>query len=152
MQVRTFKAQDAEGVKSLILGILAQEYPFDQSAYSDSDINDIAGVYGGKGDTFFVLDDGKGHIIGTAGVKQDAEGSALLRRLFVHKNERKKGYGGQLINKALEFCKRSKYKYVVFRTTGRMKDAIELCKKRGFKQAEELDLGGFTIYKFVLEI
>jgi hypothetical protein len=33
-----------------------------------------------------------------------------------------------------------------------MKDAIALCKSRGFKQSEEIDLGGFTIHKFVLDV
>ena len=53
---------------------------------------------------------------------------------------------------ALRFCKDKGYSSIVFRTTNRMTQAIELCKKKGFKKEEEADLQGFQIYKFVREI
>jgi len=151
MQVRAFKKEDSEEIKDLILSILTKEYPFDKSAYSDSDLFDLYGTYSGKKDNFFVLED-NGKIIGTVGIKQDAEDTALLRRLFVVAGQRKKGYGKLLVDKALVFCKDKDYGRIVFRTTNRMTQAIELCMKRGFKKAEEIDLEGFQIYKFVLEL
>jgi len=152
MQIRAYKLDDSEGVKNLILGILSEEYPFDKAAYSDSDINDISGVYGGTGDAFVVLEDKSHNVVGTIGIKKESDNSALVRRLFLDKEHRKKGYGGQLLDAAIEICKKKQYKYLVFRATGRMKAAMELCKKRGFKQEEELDLGGFTIHKLILEL
>ena len=151
MEIRLYRKQDAQGVKNLILGILAEEYPFDRSAYSDSDINDISGVYGSNQDAFFVLDDEQ-TVIGTVGVKHEGDDSVLLRRLYLDKRYRQKGYGSRLINTAIDFCKKKKYKYMIFRATGRMTDAINLCKKRGFETTEELDMGGFTIHKLVLEL
>lgn len=150
MHVRAFKNEDAEQVKELILSILTKEYPFDRSAYSDSDLYDLKNTYGGKKDIFFVLEEGE-KIIGTAGIKEDSQEVALLRRLFVDTSFRGKGYGNMLIDKALEFCKEKKFKRVVFSTTNRMVGAIELCKKKGFKKAEEADLQGFQIYKFIRE-
>ncbi len=100
---------------------------------------------------FFILEDG-GEIVGTVGIKEDSEGVALLRRLFLLSEHRGKGYGALLMAEAMKFCKDKGYSQLVFRTTNRMEQAIQLCKKKGFKKAEEADLQGFKIYKFVLNL
>ena len=151
MKVRKLQQEDSEAVKDLILAVLTKEYPFDKSAYSDSDLYDLAGTYSGPRDNFFVLED-NGKIVGTVGVKEDSERIALLRRLFVDSHYRGKGYGALLISEAIRFCKEKEYSSMVFRTTNRMTQAIELCKKNGFKKAEEVDLEGFQIYRFVLNL
>lgn len=144
--LRSFKKEDALGVKELILSILTKEYPFDKSVYSDSDLSQISEVYGGKRDAFFVIDEA-GQIVGTVGVKEESPSEALLRRFFVDVKHRKKGYGTALVEKALGFCRDKNYKRVYFRCTDRMKDAMQLCMKHGFKQVESLEVGGFRIHK-----
>lgn len=151
MQIRTLTKDDQDGARELILSILTKEYPFDRSAYADSDLYDLLGTYNGPRDTFLVLEDG-GQIIGTVGIKEESAELALLRRLFVNPTHRRKGYGQKLMNQALSFCKENGYDRIVFRTTSRMVQAIELCRKRGFNKDEEIDLQGFKIYKFVREI
>ena len=80
--LREFKKDDAGSVRELILGILAKEYPFDKSAYSDSDIEKISQSYGGAKDAFFVIDEDS-QIAGTVGVKMETGEDALLRaRIF----------------------------------------------------------------------
>lgn len=151
MQIRKFAEPDGAKVKELILSILEKEYPFDRAAYSNTDLENIGATYGGPQDTFFVIEkDNK--IIATAGIKEDTRGTALLRRVFVDPNERQKGYGSKLLDEAIKFCKEAGYKQLVFRATGKMINAIELCKKKNFKETEKLDLGGFFIYKFVLDL
>ncbi|MBI4335334.1 MAG: GNAT family N-acetyltransferase [Candidatus Omnitrophica bacterium] len=151
MVIRKFVDGDGPKVKALILSILESEYPFDRKAYSDTDLDNISGAYGGIRDTFFVAEK-EGEIIATAGIKEDAKDSALLRRVFVNPNQRRKGYGALLLGEAIKFCKDRGYKELVFRTTGKMTQAIELCKKKGFTEIEKLDLGGFFIHKFVLNL
>jgi len=151
MSVKKYRSDDESQVKSLILSILAKEYPFDKSAYDDSDINNVAGVYGGKGCVFYVARDGS-EIAGTVGIKNDAEKTALLRRLFVSEAHRQKGFGALLLKKAIEFCRKNKYEELVFRATDRMKDAIKLCKKFGFVETESLPISGFHIHKLLLKL
>jgi len=148
MDVRAYRASDSVGVKNLILSVLEKEYPFDRSAYKDTDIHDISGTYGGRGNSFFVIEK-DGEVLGTVGIKRDSTHSALLRRLFVGESSRKKGYGTMLVKTAIDFCKDKKYAEMVFRATDRMMPAIALCKKHGFKQKESLDLGGFHIHTFI---
>ena len=100
--LRSFASKDSAGVKSLILEILTKEYPLDKAAYSDSDLDKIGEVYGGKRNTFFVVED-SGRIVATAGIKEDSKDEALLRRLFVDSKHRKLGYGTELLKKAVEF-------------------------------------------------
>lgn len=151
MQVRAYEPKDSSGVKNLIFAILEKEYPFDRSAYRDSDINDISGIYSGEGNTFFVIED-HGKITGTVGIKMDTPESALLRRLFVDEKYRKQGIGTALISKAIEFCKAKKYKEMIFRATDRMSDAMKLCKKNGFEEKDNLEVSGFHIHRFSLKL
>ena len=143
--LRNFRNEDANGVKELILGILAKEYPFDKSAYSDSDLDKVGQTYGGPKDSFFVIEE-EGHIVGTVGVKEEAGDDALLRRLFVDLEHRKRGYGTELLAKAMSFCREKGYKKISFRCTGRMADAMNLCLRKGFKEKEKLDVSGFKIH------
>jgi N-acetylglutamate synthase and related acetyltransferases len=149
--LRVFSKNDAAGVKELILSILTKEYPFDKNAYSDSDLSRIDEVYGGKKDSFMIIEDG-GNVVGTVGVKEDSEEGALLRRLFVDIKHRKLGYGTELLNKAIEFCKEKGYKTIAFRCTDRMKDAMNLCLGKGFKEVEALDVAGFKIHNLEFKI
>ena len=145
-KLRDFASKDAQGVKDLILEILAKEYPFDKGAYSDSDLDKIVEIYGGRRNAFFVIDD-SGIIVGSAGVKEDSKDEALLRRLFVHPKHRKLGYGTELLKKAVEFCENHGYKKIYFRCTDRMADAMKICLKNGFNESENLEVGGFHIHK-----
>ncbi|MDD5421926.1 MAG: GNAT family N-acetyltransferase [Candidatus Omnitrophota bacterium] len=149
--LRQFTKEDAKGVKDLILTILAKEYPFDKSAYSDSDLERIGETYGGERDSFFVIDDG-GEVVGTVGIKQESKDEALLRRLFVDPKRRKLGYGTQLLSSAIDFCRQNGYKSIYFRCTDRMADAMKLCLKKGFKETEKLEVGGFRIHKLELSL
>lgn len=149
--LRMFSKKDANGVKDLILSILEKEYPFDKNAYSDSDLYRIDEVYGGKKDSFMVIEE-DGDIVGTVGIKEDSPESALLRRLFVDLKHRRKGYGSELLNKAIEFCKEKNYKRIAFRCTDRMKDAMNLCLSKGFKEIEALDISGFKIHNLEFKI
>ena len=144
--LRRFRDDDAKSVKELILGILAKEYPFDKSAYSDSDLDKIGQTYGGSRDTFFVVDEDK-EVVGSVGIKEDSKDEALLRRLFVDIKHRKRGYGTELLERAVKFCKEQGYKRIYFRCTDRMSDAMKLCLKKGFKETEKLEVSGFKIHK-----
>lgn len=148
-KLRRFKTEDSEGVKNLILTILTKEYPFDRSAYSDSDLDRIHETYGGPKESFFVIEE-NGGIAGTAGIKEDSTENALLRRLFVDPKHRKKGYGTSLLDRAVNFAKEKDYKKIYFRCTDRMADAMRLCLSKGFKEKDSFEMGGFKIH--ILEL
>ena len=149
--LRGFEKKDSKGVKELILSVLSNEYPFDRSAYSDSDLEKIPETYGGPNDAFFVIEE-LGEMVGTVGVKEESKEDALLRRLFVDLKHRRRGYGTQLLTEAIGFCREKGYRRMIFRCTDRMADAMNLCIKNGFQEAEKLEVGGFRIHRLELAL
>ena len=147
--LRRFRPDDAQGVKNLILTILTKEYPYDRSAYSDSDLDKIAETYSGPKDSFLVVEE-NGEIVGTVGVKEDSAEDALLRRLFVDPKHRKHGYGSGLLEAAVKFAKDKGYKRIFFRCTDRMGAAMKLCISKGFKEKDSLEVSGFKIHRLEL--
>ncbi|MCD6093982.1 MAG: GNAT family N-acetyltransferase [Candidatus Omnitrophica bacterium] len=139
MHIRRFRAQDNQKVKRFINSILKKEFPGLASVYSENDLKDIKRHYSGKREGFFVaIDNDK--IIGTGGIKEDdkVENKALLRRIFIHPNYRRKGYGLKILDKAIEFCKAQGYSTIIFRSTSKMSAANNLVRKRGFVEREHL--------------
>ncbi len=149
MQIRPIQSKDEKQVKKLISDILSKEFEFGHSAYSYGDLDSIDKVYGGKREGFFALEE-KGKIAGTVGVKEESKKTAIIRRLFVDPSFRRKGYGSLLLDRALDFCKEKDYHEAVFHAVTSMKNAIDLCRSRGFKEKEELVLGGVDVTRFVL--
>lgn len=149
--LRRYEKRDMKEVRDLIISILAQEYPVDKSAYSESDLDKIDTVYGGEREIFIVIEVG-GHIVGTVGVKEDSKTDALVRRLFVDSRYRGKGFGSMLVKEAVEFARGHGYKKLIFRCTDKMKEAMNLCLSKGFKEYERLPMGGFNIHMLALDI
>ena len=151
MQIRKFQEKDALPVKELVNSILFKEFSLSSKAYQIDDVDSISKAYNGPRDIFYVIDEGN-KIVGTAGVKEDTKQAALLRRVYVHSGYRGKGIGSMLMNSAIDFCRQSGYKQVVFRSTNQMQDAINLCLRKGFKEEERLNLGDVQVIKFVLKL
>lgn len=145
MQIRKVRAGDAPQVQSLINSIMDTELASARNKYSCFDLDDPVRYYSGKKDIFLVAEkDGK--VIGTVAIKEDAPDTALLRRVFVHKDFRGQGYGEKLLNKAMEFCFAHDYHTVNFRGTDQMQGALKLCMKQGFQKQEVAGAPDFQMF------
>jgi len=151
MEIRCFTKNDAAKVKALVVSVLKEEFPDAQAAYPVQDLDNISAVYGGQRERFYVIEDGN-DIVATVGVKEDSKLSALLRRLFVNSKYRGRGLGSKLVDAAIKFCKEEGYHELVLRSTHQMKQANDLCKKKGFKVEADLNFGGVEILKYVLKL
>ncbi len=138
MYIRSFSRTDTPGVKSLISSIMQREYPGEEKAYQYNDLDNITDAYGCLREKFLIAHEDK-DVIGTAGIKEDSDTTALLRRLFVHPSHRGRQIGSMLVDTALDFCKMNGYKTVVFRATSKMQAAIKLLEsKKGFSEKERV--------------
>lgn len=151
IMVRRFALGDAAPVIELITQIMSQEFGEAKAAYPTEDIQNIQTSYGALGEAFLVASD-EDKIVGTIGVKKEDDRVALMRRLFVASAYRRRNIGRQLIENAVQFCGEVGYQEVVFKTTSKMVQAIELCKKCGFVQRAKLQLGPIELLKFSLPI
>ena len=144
MKIRPIQPDDAKDVKSLISNIMIDEFSNEIIAYTYDDLDNLAEHYGGKREIFLIAEK-NGKIIGTVAIKEDGDRMALLRRIFVHKDYRGKGYGAKLLAKVMEFCFEHNYKTVTFRGTDKMQTALQLCLKNGFKKSNISELGDFQL-------
>ena len=144
INVRRIQSTDTEHVKSLISGIMDKEFAKVRHAYQYHDLDDPCGHYAGPRQIFLVAEkDGK--LVGTAAIKEENADTALLRRIFVHKDYRGKGFGEKLLSKAVEFCFENNYKTVKFRGTDKMQEALQLCVRNGFEKEDVKQDGDFNI-------
>ena len=143
--IRKICACDTPQVKQLIRGILDKEFITERQAYSGPDLDDPVRYYGGRKDVFLVAEK-DGAIIGTVAIKADTPDTALLRRIFLSKAFRGKGYGEKLLQKALAFCFEQQYQNVTFRGTATMQAALQLCLKEGFKETDVAEMNKFKMH------
>ena len=151
IKVREYQDADKDEVYSLILSIMEQEFEDIPASVYLEDIGDIINVYGGERDHFYVCEK-DGRIIATVGLKEDDEENALLRRLFVNPHFRGTGLGSELVKKALQFCKKHKYKKVFFSGNIKMNKVRTLLKKQGFKEDETILSINVGIFKLSYDL
>ena len=149
--IRRFASEDQDQIRDLISGIMNEEYTEAAPAYPTTDIDNIPAAYGGLGEAFFVATQ-DGRIIGTVAIKKEDDRIALLRRLFVSPDHRKKQIGIKLIDHALQFCGDVGYREIVFKTTSQMVSAVKVCEKKGFVQRAKINLGSLELLKFSLSL
>ncbi|MCK5706751.1 MAG: GNAT family N-acetyltransferase [Candidatus Aureabacteria bacterium] len=151
LKVRKIQKKDEQAVRDLIDSIMHNEFLNDKKHYSTDDLKNITEYYSGEKDYFFVAEI-DGEIIGTCAIKQDDDKTALLRRIFLHPHFRNKGYGLVLIETAVDFCRKHGYVNLAFRGSSRMERALNVCKKKGFKEKEKIELGDISVFIYNLSL
>lgn len=147
--IRKCHESDQKEVRDLIVRIMAKEFPKEAATFPVEDLENIASSYGKLGEAFFVAVS-NGRVVGSVAVKQEDERTALLRRLFVASDFRRKKIGSQLIDRAVQFCREVGYHELIFKTTSAMENAVQLCEKKGFVPKARLELGPVRLLKFAL--
>ena len=136
MIIKTFLKSQTDEVKDLVLSVL-NEQGFEFDPNKDLDLDDIDRYYLQSGGVFYVaLVDGK--IIGTSAVRRIDDERCEIKRIYVRKKYRGRGFGKDLFLKSLEFARRN-YSAVVLKTDVKLTDAIGLYLKNGFSVVKEED-------------
>ena len=151
MTIRSWNQSDCPQIVELVETILKREFPQAQSAYPMEDLKDLAKSYGGADDAFLVAEEAE-RVIGTCGVKADGSKTAILRRLFVLSEHRGKGVGRGLLQAALSFCRKKKFREVIIRTSDAMQRAVHMCRAAGFEPDGDWSLGGVTLVRYRLKL
>ena len=125
MIIRNYKNKDKEQVKSLIKGVLKEIFGTAENLEDLDNIN--------KNFQLFLVAEDNGEIIGTLGIKN--EGDARISRMYVKKEDRRRGVGRALMEKALSYCE-GKFKRIFLTTYLRM-DSRDFYKKFCFKVYKE---------------
>ena len=142
MIVEIFSGQKKAQVQKLVLGVLA-EHGFEYDPKKDSDLEDIEGYYQGKGSGVFYTGMMDGKIVGTSAVRRIDDDRCEIKRIYVKKEYRGKGYGKMLFLYALEFGKEN-YHVVELKTDSSLDIAIGMYLKYGFSVVREDEEAGIV--------
>ncbi|MCK5660146.1 MAG: GNAT family N-acetyltransferase [Methanosarcinales archaeon] len=130
-------------IQKLVLGVL-EEHGFEYDPKKDSDLEDIEGYYlQGKGSGVFYTGMVDGEIVGTSAVRQVDDKRCEIKRIYVKKEYRGKGYGKKLFLCALEFAKEN-YHVIELKTDSTLDIAIGMYLKYGFFVVREDEEAGIV--------
>ncbi len=129
MIIQRYDDSRKKEVCEVVLGVL-MEHGFEPDRLKDADLNDINDYYFGSGGVFFVgIVDGK--VVGTAGVRKLDGNLCEIRRIYLKKAFRSKGYGKQLFGTALDFAENN-CSGAFLKTDSILTKAIDMYLKHGF--------------------
>lgn len=136
MIIYTFSRYRTDEAKEFVLSVL-KEQGFEYDPTKDFDLDNISGYYMQSGGVFYIgIVDGK--IIGTSAVRKINHEQCEIKRIYVMKEFRGRGYGRDLFLKAVEFA-RENYSITVLKTDAKLTDAIGLYLENGFSVVNEKD-------------
>lgn len=133
MNIRKATNTDREQIQILVFDVL-KEFALDTDRESiDKDLYDIDLHYTLSGGYFGVAEI-SGHIIATLGLLRLDDSNCELRKMYISKNERGKGFGRELLTFSLEKARDLGFRRVVLETATPLVQAIALYKKFGFRE------------------
>ncbi|MDQ4121620.1 MAG: GNAT family N-acetyltransferase [Acidobacteriota bacterium] len=136
----TFRAatnRDAEKIKEIVFGVLHEYGLKHDSSGTDADLNDIEASYIKRGGLFEVLETPAGEIVGTVGLYPITQETVELRKMYFAKEIRGLGLGKKTLQRMIERAAELDFKRIYLETNSRLKEAIGLYQKFGFKETDE---------------
>jgi len=132
LQIRPATNADGPAVRDLVFGVL-REYGLEPSPCStDLDLFDLEGHYAGRGGRFDVLVDAEGHIRGTFGLYPTDGNTCELRKMYLHRSVRGKGWGKRMLDLAIGEARRLGFTRMTLETASVLKEAVAMYEKSGF--------------------
>ncbi|MBY3179243.1 MULTISPECIES: GNAT family N-acetyltransferase [Rhizobium] len=135
VEIRTFTADDADAVLSVILPIQREEFGIDITADEQPDLRVIPDFYqSGKGQFWVALKDGA--IVGTVGLKDIGNNQAALRKMFVSAEVRgsEHGVAARLLDRLFAHARDVGLTDIFLGTTDKFVAAHRFYEKNGFSE------------------
>ncbi len=141
LKIENYSNKYQSQVKKLVTSI-HEEFGFSYDYDLDRDLENPAKFYSDAGGTFLCLLNSD-EVVGTVAVKKMDENLGELKRMYLLKEYRGKGWGKKLLEKAIIFCKQKGFSECQLDTTMKQVDAQKLYQKYGFKIQK---IEGTTMY------
>ena len=131
-RIRPAKAADAEGARAVVFPILESYALEPEPEGADADLYDLDGAYLKAGGAFWVVEDERGEIVATCGLKPMANGSVELRKMYLMPHVRGQGLGKKLLKTAIAKARELGFKRMELETASQLREAIALYESAGF--------------------
>jgi putative acetyltransferase len=132
MEFRRATNEDCAVIKNVVFAVLTEYGLNPDSDGTDLDISDLERFYFLKGG-FFEVCEVDGQIVGTWGVCPLTDGACDLKKMYLLKSHRGKGYGRAMLDRAIGKARELGFKRMELETAGVLKEAIALYLSYGFK-------------------
>ncbi|TAX70839.1 GNAT family N-acetyltransferase [Rhizobium leguminosarum] len=135
VEIRTFTADDADAVLSVILPIQREEFGIDITVDAQPDLRVIPDFYqSGKGQFWVAVKDGA--IVGTVGLKDIGNNQAALRKMFVSAAVRghEHGVAARLLDRLFTYARDAGLTDIFLGTTDKFVAAHRFYEKNGFAE------------------
>ncbi|MGO7587775.1 GNAT family N-acetyltransferase [Rhizobium leguminosarum] len=135
VEIRTFTADDADAVLSVILPIQREEFGIDITVDAQPDLRVIPDFYqSGKGQFWVAVKDGA--IVGTVGLKDIGNNHAALRKMFVSAEVRghEHGVAARLLDRLFAHARDVGLTDIFLGTTDKFVAAHRFYEKNGFTE------------------
>lgn len=150
--IRSATNDDSPAVIHVVFNVL-REYGLKPDLEStDSDLENIEQHYIQTGGAFDLLVSDDDIIIGCVGLYPLNSTQCELRKMYLHRDFRGRGYGRQLMEHALKRAKELGFCSIILETASVLKEAIGLYLRFGFKPYTANHLSSRCDQAYVLEI
>jgi putative acetyltransferase len=151
-RLRPANNKDCQGVANLVYTVLEEYNLKPDPDATDADLKDIEWSYFERGGVFYVLQEKAGAIIGAYGLyRLDAE-TCELRKMYLRRSYRGKGWGKFLLEHALAEARRLAFTKIALETASVLKEAISLYKSYGFTEYQPQHLSSRCDQAYVLDL
>jgi N-acetylglutamate synthase-like GNAT family acetyltransferase len=151
MNIRENKSTDFKDIKAIIDEFSKEELSLAAENIPDDELSDFKAAYSNSGDIVLVAEEDN-QVVGFIALKKETKERALLKRLLVHPGYRKRNFGTNLLHRATDAAKIKGYKTLLFHATEKLKPAVNLMLKNGFKQVKINEIDGCQIIELTKDI
>ena len=135
-RIRRGTNNDIPLIKEVVFTVLLEYGLFPDESGTDKNLSDLEAFYFKGGGYFGVLVSPDDQIVGTISVANHGDGVFELKKMFLKKELRGKGFGKLMMNFILDFAKEKKCRKVFLETIHVLEEAIGLYKSYGFKPVD----------------
>ena len=134
--LRSAVNKDAGKIQNLVFEALKEYGLNPDPGETDADLQNIENNYISRGGIFKVLEYEPGKIIGCYGLYPIDKITCELRKMYLVKSERGKGFGRMMLDSAIEGGGKLGFTQIILETASVLKEAINLYVSYGFKPYE----------------
>ncbi len=134
--IRQARRGDEPAIQALVRACLEEyELPYDLHDM-DRDLADVELHYPPPG-SWFAVQEEAGRIVGTVAIARLDDRRGELKRMYLARELRGRGYGRTLLGVAIEFARAAGYRRIELDTSRKFTEAIRLYQRSGFRPAPE---------------
>ena len=150
--IRPATNHDRDAVRALVFDVLAEHGLSPDPTGTDSDLDDLEREYVNRGGAFDVLVDDHGVVIGSVGLCRVDGRTCELRKMYLDRNHRGRGFGRALIEHALARAAAMGFGRIELETSSKLPAALTMYERCGFLPFHKEHMAGRCDITLCLEL